>query len=341
MIPHNKPSIGSEESQAIAKVIASGWVAPGAKVAEFEQAFADYIKAKYAIAVNSGTAASYIALKALSIGKGSEVLLPTYACAALPNAVNMTGANFILHDINKNDFNIKRIRHMDGVANVSIIVHTFGVPQEIKQNGKYPYIIEDCSQALGSYINGQHVGLQGDIGIFSFGPSKMITTGSGGMLVTNNKGLADKAREFIDYDKHVPAFNFAMNDIQAAMGIEQLKKLPTFLRRRECMAQEYIKHILDSGKYWAVQEGGYNKRNWHRFVIVGNFVDRLKQHLADNGITTIVPIMQSELLHNMLSMDKANFPNAEYIATHSLSLPIYPELYNDGFEKIIEALKGF
>jgi perosamine synthetase len=335
MIPHNKPSIGPEESQAIAEVIASGWIASGEKVKQFEQDFADYVGVKYAIAVNSGTAALYIALKDIN----ATVSIPTYACAALVNAINMTeNCRVRLCDINKDDFNMIQA-HEDSYC--AIIPHTFGVPCEIEKNGRYPYIIEDCSQALGSYINGQHVGLQGDIGIFSFGPSKMITTGSGGMIVTNNKDLADKAREFIDYDKHIPAFNFGMNDMQAAMGIEQLKKLPTFLRKREYMAMQYIKHILDSGKYWAVQEGGYNKRNWYRFVIVDECVDRLKQHLADNGITAIVPIRQDELLHNMVGLDKANFTNAEYVASHSLSLPIYPDLYDTNFVKILRALRSF
>jgi perosamine synthetase len=246
-----------------------------------------------------------------------------------------------LEDININDFNAPYIDSYDDDSTVNfIVVHTFGVPKEIRRKYKHPYIIEDCAQALGSYINGKHVGLQGDIGIFSFGPSKMITTGSGGMIVTNNKDLAEKAREFIDYDKHVPAFNFATNDIQAAMGIEQLKKLPEFLRKRQTMAQEYIDICMKHG--WEVQrQNPSDDRNFYRFIIIGDFVDRLKQHLADNGITAIVPIKQEELLHNVLKLDKAGYQNAEYISTHTLSLPIWPGLLDNGFETVIKALRNF
>jgi dTDP-4-amino-4,6-dideoxygalactose transaminase len=159
------------------------------------------------------------------------------------------------------------------------------------------------------------------------------------MLITNDKRLADRARDFIDYDKHIPAFNFAMNDIQAAMGIEQMKKLPEFVRKRKEMAFRYIDICIR--KCWNFHHGIKVDNNWYRFVIICNFVDRLKQHLADHGIAAIVPITHDELLHNMTGRDAANFPNAEHIATHTLSLPIYPELYGNEFEKIIEALRCF
>lgn len=345
MIPHNKPTIGPEESQAVADVIASGWIAKGAKVAEFEQAFAEYVGAKYAIAVNSGTAALTVALYALETKKA---ILPTYCCAAVINAVNDMGAIPELWDINKDDFNIERPRITNCIDNIwniidatAIIPHTFGVPCDYidvyKSMGME--VIEDCSQALGSYINGQHVGLQGDIGIFSFGPSKMITTGSGGMIVTNSKDLADKARDFIDYDKNIPAFNFAMNDIAASMGLVQLKKLPEFLRKRRKMANAYTDMCI--WKAWNFNHGIKVQNNWYRFVLIGDFVGRLKQHLVDNGITAIVPITQDELLHNMLGMDKTRFPNAEWVSTHSLSLPIYPSLSNKEFNHILDCLRSF
>jgi perosamine synthetase len=349
MIPHNKPSIGIEESRAMEEVIASGWIAPGEKVKQFEQAFADYVGAEYAIAVNSGTAALTVALKALGIFRGNEIIVPTYACAAVVNAIYMATSTYpYLVDINVNDFNIDfdMIKKALFYKRHGIVIpHTYGVPADIQQFKQFKLpIIEDCSQALGSYINGQHVGLQGDIGIFSFGPSKMITTGSGGMLVTNNKDLSEKARDFTDYDKHIPAFNFAMDDLQAAMGIKQLKKLPGFLRRRECMAMQYIKCVLDTQKYWAVQQSNFNKRNWYRFIVMDectDFVNRLKQHLANNGITAIVPIERHELLHNMLGLDAKKYMNAEWISTHGLSLPIYPSLLDEGFNQILDCLRRF
>jgi perosamine synthetase len=336
MIPHNKPSIGLEESAAVSEVIASGWIAPGEKVKQFEQVFADYVGAKYVIAVNSGTAALTIALHIL---ESKEVVIPTYCCAAILNAITLVKAVPILGDISKDDFNISTEPSI--YANTVIVPHTFGVPCRIIKFGREPYIIEDCSQALGSRIDGQHVGLQGDIGIFSFSPSKMITTGSGGMIVTNNKVLADKAREFIDYDKHIPAFNYGMNDLQAAMGLAQLKKLPVFLRRRHVMAIEYMLICDEKGWMWQAQNGQFYEKNHYRFVIIDDCVSRLKQHLADNGITAIVPIEPHELLHNMLGLDSKQYPNAEYIAGHSLSLPIFPALTDEEFNHIIDTLRRF
>ena len=340
MIPHNKPSIGPEESQTIAEVIASGWIAPGEKVKQFEQVFADYVGAKHAVAVNSGTAALYMALKILEI---QYAIMPTYACGALLNVAKMVDIIPLLMDIEQNSFNMERAivnPYNRNETRAFVILHTFGVPADlayIKRNGIK--LIEDCSQALGSYINGKHVGIQGDIGIFSFGSSKMITTGSGGMLVTNNKDLADKAREFLDYVNHVPAFNFAMNDMQAAMGIMQLRKLPIFLFKRAQMAYEY--HDICKSKGWDYNKGTITGNNFYRFVLIGNFVDRLKQHLADNRITAIVPIERRELLHNMLGLDAGNYPNAEWVSRNTLSLPIFPDLLENGFDHVIKTLKGF
>jgi dTDP-4-amino-4,6-dideoxygalactose transaminase len=338
MIPHNKPSIGIEESQAIAETIASGWIARSRKVTQFEQAFAAYVGAKHAVAVNSGTAALFIALKVL---RSEKVVLPTYSCSALLNAIYMIHGTPVLWDIERTDFNANYKEWAFKENETLIYIHTFGVPFDTSGTWhNKPRIIEDCAQALGSYINNQHVGLQGDIGIFSFGPSKMITTGSGGMIVTNNDDLANKARDYIDYDKHVPAFNFAMNDLQATMGIEQLKKLPGFLKKRQKMAQEYIDVCMKRG--WEVQrQKPSDDRNFYRFIVVDNFVDRLKQHLADNGITAIVPIKQEELLHNVLELDKMGYRNAEHISTHSLSLPIFPDLLDNGFDNAIKALRSF
>ncbi|MFA5305902.1 MAG: DegT/DnrJ/EryC1/StrS aminotransferase family protein [Candidatus Babeliales bacterium] len=342
MIPHNKPSIGSEESAAITEVISSCWIAPGEKVKQFEQAFADYVGAKYAIAVNSGTAALTVALKIL--GRMPFIAIPTYVCSAVLNAVDMSNQQACIVDINKNDFNMEKIRvKLRPYQGVYIIPYTFGVPADV-ENFKIEnqYIIEDCSQALGSYINGKHVGLQGDIATFSFGPSKMITTGSGGMIVTNNKALADKAREYIDYDKHIPAFNFGMNDLQAAMGIEQLKKLPEFLRKRREMATAYQDICKTKGwRYQVSINCLFSDLNWYRYIVKDNCVSRLKQHLADNGITAIIPIEQREMLHNMLGLGAENYPNAEWVAGHSLSLPIYPALTDEEFNHILDYLRSF
>jgi dTDP-4-amino-4,6-dideoxygalactose transaminase len=124
------------------------------------------------------------------------------------------------------------------------------------------------------------------------------------------------------------------------MGLVQLGKLPEFLKKRQAMVIEYWLICQEKGWNFQGYEGN-GKNNWYRFVLIGDFVNRLKQHLADNEITAIVPIERQELLHNMLGLGAENYPNAEYIASHSLSLPIYPDLLDNGFEKIIEVLRRF
>ncbi len=350
MISHNKPTVGIEEVKAISRVIDSKWIAQGEKVKEFEEAFAKLIQSKYAVAVSSGTTALHIALLSLGVKEGDEVILPTYVCSAVLNAVNYCQAKPILVDINKQDFNIsfeETKKKITDRTKAIIIPHIFGCPVDILKfkTLRIP-IIEDCAQAIGANINGKPIGSLGDISIFSFYATKLITTGYGGMIVSNNKELVDACRDLIDFDcrpTYKVRFNYKMSDIQAAMGLEQIKRLSSFLKRREEIAEIYDAVLikkLDLKRQKCIAPCA--KRIFYRYVIKvsENKLDCYIKELEKHRINIICPIENYELLHNYLKLDKKEYKNAEEISKTTLSLPIYPLLTDEEAKKVADCLSN-
>lgn len=348
MIQHNKPTIGTREYAAVNKVLRSSWIAEGREAAALEREFAKYLglPASGAISVSSGTAALYVGLKVLGAGPGDQVIVPAYACSALLYAVHLCGADAVIADINRDDLNIslsdvrKKITRRTKAV---ILTHTFGLPADI--NGFLRLgipVIEDCAQALGSRYNGKLAGSFGDLSIFSFYASKVITTGYGGMLVSRRKDILIKARDYLAYDdpkyaKYKPRFNFKMSDMQASIGRVQLKRLPAFLKRRRAIAEMYYK-VLGSGRVWPPRiRKGYTP-NFYRFLVRSPDAVKVKVKLAERGVKTIVPITAGELLHRHLSLPVRNFPASEDAARSTLSLPIYPSLSDRDVKRICGAL---
>jgi len=263
----------------------------------------------------------------------------------------MSGAKPVIVDIDKIDFNItynEIKKKINEKTKVIIVPHTFGVPADIINIKKFGIpIIEDCAQSLGSKINNIHVGLFGDIGIYSFYASKVITTGNGGMLFSKNLENIENVKDYRDFDGrkiYYPRFNFQMTDIQAAMGIIQLNKLNQFLKNRKRIAEIYIKICQEKG--WNFQKSK-NKNfipNWYRFVLKADtdFILRLKGDLLNLGIKCIIPIEDWELLSNYLKLNSNDFKNSEFIAKSTLSLPIFPDLVKDkNFKKLKDVLRNY
>jgi len=353
IISHNKPSLGQKEINAIARVINNSWIVEGEKVAEFEDEFCKYLglPSLHAVALSNGTSALYLALKVLGIKSGDEVITSTYVCSAVLNAIFMAGAKPVLTDINKSDFNIS---YQDIISKITrktkaiIVPYTFGMPFDIGSIKSLGIpVVEDCAVALGSKIGNQFVGVFGEIAIFSFYASKVITTGNGGMLVSKYSEYIEKAKDYREFDcrkVYYPRFNFQMSDIQAAMGLEQLKKLNIFLKKRKQIAEHYVDICLNKGWDFQSTRNKNYFNNWYRFVLIieTNIVKKLKLHLKKNGIETIIPIEKWELLHNYLELEPKNFIIAEKITQTTLSLPIYPNLLNNNdLEEIIKYLKEF
>ncbi|NMB81195.1 MAG: hypothetical protein GYA14_05205, partial [Ignavibacteria bacterium] len=207
-------------------------------------------------------------------------------------------------------------------------------------------IIEDCASSIGAKINNQPVGTFGDLAIFSFGATKFITTGGGGMIVSRKDKYIERIRDYINYDYrkiYYPRFNFDFNDIQASIGIAQLEKLNDFIDRRKYIANKYIE--ICNKKGWNFQKPLKNEflQNWYRFVLFlpEKDVVRLHNHLKKRGVSTIIPLERWELLNSYLGLDPKYFSNSVKASKHTLSVPIYPSLTEANLEDIIDALTKF
>lgn len=335
MIPHNKPTLDNADFAAVAEVLKSGWIAPGKRVCEFEKQISDYLLADgQAVAVESGTAAIHLALLALGVKKRDHVILPTYVCSAVLNAVRYTGAVPIITDISNDGFNITSQEVKQKISNktaVLIIPHMYGIPADMQDllDLGIP-IIEDCAQSIGAEIDGRKTGTLGDIAVFSFYATKLLTTAKGGAVYSKNSEYTDFIHDLVDFDcrqDYKTRFNYRMSDLQAALGQSQLKKLDGFIAKRKTIANRYTA-ILQQKKHAEIVKISENKENvFYRYVIISEEnPDKIKKKFHKAGISVINPLEPWELLHNYLHLDSHDYPHAEKISRSSISLPIYPSL---------------
>jgi perosamine synthetase len=295
-----------------------------------------FIKVKYAKATTSGTAALHLALLSLGVSKEDEVIIPSYVCESVLNAVIYTGAKPILADIDQNfenGFNIsaKTIKPLiTKKTKAIVVVHLFGIPVDIdsirKISKKIP-IIEDCAQSLGASYKGKMLGSFGDVSIFSFYATKVISTGHGGMVLTNSKSIKKILNNLTQYDKKEDygiAYNYCLTDIQSALGLSQLSKLKSFLKRRQKIAREYDKSFSKIGMDLPKSIEGEIK---FRYVLRTKSFEKLKtlqKKLQKKGIIACEPIFKP--LHRYLKLNSRNFKNTELAQNTNLSIPIYPSL---------------
>ena len=334
MIEHNKPTMGIKEEEAVIRVLRTRCLVGGNETEEFENEFCDFVGLPkgHAVAVSSGTAALYLALWALE-GDKKTISFPGYVCSALRNATNMIGGNEEIIDIKKESPNIK----FEEIKKESIVIapHMYGIPVDITKI-KNNIIIEDCAQSLGAKINGISVGLHGNAGIFSFYATKLITSGGhGGMYVSKNKKLVDRVRDYREFDyRHdqKKRFNFQMTEIQAAIGREQLKRLPKFLQRREEIFQKYKKAGLELLDVERNQNHISPVR--YRAVIKTEEPNRIIKSLKSVGVKAIVPTEDWELLGKPELL-----PNAVELSRKTVSLPIYPTLTDQEIDIILSAIR--
>lgn len=349
MIPHNRPTIGEEEIEAVKEVLKSGWVAQGKRVKEFEDLFCWYLgwESEFAAAFSSGTAALYVTLVTLGITSGAEVIIPTYVCPAVLNAIYLARANPVLVDIDPYCFNIsfeETKEKINSKTKAIIVPHIFGVPADVDKFVELGIpIVEDCAQAIGAKLNGKHLGTFGEVAIFSFYASKVLTTGYGGMIFSKDKNFIEKVKDYREFDcrqEYKPRFNFQMSDFQAAMGKIQLKRLPYFLEKRRKIANEYYK-ILPLEKVWPLRSFSSKKPNFYRFLVRTKKPNDMKLFMKEKGIKAIIPMETYELLHRYLNQDPHNFPVSDDIAKTTLSLPIYPSLTDSEIQKIKNTLREY
>jgi perosamine synthetase len=358
VISNSNVNIDSESIKAVQDVLKSGQLAQGPKVEEFEKAFANYIGTKYAVAVNSGTAALHLALMASGIGQGDEVITTPFSFIASANCCLYCGAVPVFADIDERTFNItpdlieKRITRKTKAV---IAVHLYGQPCDMKEISAICkrhklILIEDACQAHGAEYDGQKVGSFG-IGCFSFYPTKNMTTGEGGIITTNNEDVAQKARMIRQhgqskrYVHDVLGYNFRMTDIAAAMGICQLKNLDKTNEKRLENAMYLSKYISRIKGLVPPYIAPDRKHVFHQFTIkvtTGYPLsrDELQLRLTEQGIGTGVhypiPIHKQPLYINLGYND--NLKIAETVAYQVLSLPVHPGLSNEQLGIIVKAL---
>ena len=340
MISHSRPTIDEEEINAVSAALRFGQIAQGEQVALFEDALASLIGAKGGVATSSGTAALHLSLLVLGIGEGDEVVIPGFVCAALLNAVRLVRATPILADINRETFNIDVQdikRRLTKKTKAVLVPHMFGLAADIREIVSLGVpVIEDCAQSLGSHYEGARTGSYGLLSVFSFYATKVICTGEGGMVTSNDEALLLKIRDLRGYDeKDNDALrdNYKLTDMQAAMGLAQLQKLPGMIARRREIAA-----IYDGALQKYPVSFPFCPRNrdhiFYRYVVR---TPRLMDVLASgekNGIGYRRPVYKP--LHRYLG--KAGYPETEAAFKEALSIPIYPTLKNQEIKAIIENL---
>lgn len=311
-------------------------------MAEFEARVASLVGAGGGVAVSSGTAALHLALVILGIGPGDEVILPSYLCAGPLHAIQHAGATPLLADCDPTTYNldlthVKRILTRQSKA--ILVPHLFGLPADLDELLSLGIpIIEDCAQALGATYRGKPVGGIGTLSICSFYATKVITTGEGGMLLSRDARLLQRAQDLRDYDQRRTfrtRFNYKMTDFQAALGLSQLRQLPDFLAKRRALADRYHQQLKGLSLACPVVPAD-RKHIFYRYVVrVTGALRRMLTLLEQAGVSARRPVFRP--LHRCLKL--AGFPGTEEAWRTALSLPIYPTL-GDDIDRVIGAVRA-
>jgi dTDP-4-amino-4,6-dideoxygalactose transaminase len=353
MIPIAKPLLGDEEKLAISKVLESGILASGPKTEEFEKKFAEFVGTKFAIATTSGTTALHLGLLSMGIKEGDEVIVPAFSFIATANSPLFCKAKPVFCDVDASTFNIdpSKIKKLITKKTKAIMpVHLYGQAADMKPIMEIAEkqgikIIGDACQAHGATYNGKMVGSFGDLECFSFYPTKNMTTGEGGMITTNNQEIAEKAISLRNhgrkktkwgYEHGCLGYNYRMTDIAAAIGIEQLKKLPRFNEIRRKNAQYLNENLKNVEIPYVIPN---TKHAYHQYTIKTKKRDKLIENLKKNEIG--FGIYYPQPLHSYKHLKKyghKDLKNSEILSNEVLSLPVYPALTIKDLDKIINVV---
>ena len=364
-----EPWLGEEEVAAVAEVIRSGWVAQGPKVAEFETAFAQVHESAHAVALSSCTTALHLALIVAGVGPGDDVVVPSLSFVATANAPTYVGARPVFADVDAETANLtaESVRAaLTPRTRAVIAVDQGGMPVDLLALRELCdplgiVIIEDAACGAGSTYAGRPVGVEADVTAWSFHPRKLLTTGEGGMLTTPHGAWAGRARRLREHamsvsaaDRHASVlappetydeigFNYRMTDIQAAIGLVQLGRLPEMVRRRRSLAQAYADAVSDLSGLRMVADPVWGTTNFQScWLEVGpDFpLDRegLLAHLADAGISARRGIMAAHRQLAHAGAPHVDLPVTERLTDHTLILPLHHHLDASEQGRVIEAL---
>jgi len=367
-VPINKPVLGEEEMAEVVKLLRQGALTAsppegGSNVRSFEEEFASFVGVKSAVAVNSGTAALYLSLLAIGVGPGDEALVPSLTFAATANAVLLVGAKPVFVDVDPRTYTMDPSdleRKISERARAVIPVHLYGLMADMDSitsiaEKRGIAVIEDAAQAHGSEMRGRRAGSLGLAGCFSFYPSKVMTTGEGGMITTNDVELAKALRslrthgqEWVGGELVVTRLggNFRMPEVEAAIGRVQLRKLPKFLevRRRNAKLMTELLQGL-KGLELPFEPEGY-RHNWYLYTVKfedPSLRDRVKDHLNRKGIGATVyyktPVHLMPLYRKLLNTREGLLPVTEELSRRLLSLPVHHGMGEEDVRRVAEEVK--
>ncbi|MDP6648400.1 MAG: UDP-4-amino-4,6-dideoxy-N-acetyl-beta-L-altrosamine transaminase [Candidatus Woesearchaeota archaeon] len=373
-IPLTKPTIEENEIEEVIKVLKSGWLTTGPKVTEFEENMQKYLGCKKAIGLSSCTGGLHIALAALGIKKGDEVIVPTYTFAASAHVVAWLGAKPVLVDVEKDTFNIdpKKIKgaitdKTKAIIPVHFAGHSCDMDRIMAIAEKHNlYVIEDAAHAIGTDYKGKKIGNFGNATAFSFYATKTITTAEGGMVVTNDEELGKKLKRYSYFGVDKDAFNryadkgnwyyeivelgykYNMDNIQGALGLEQLKKLESFIERRRELANLYTSLLKGVPGIIVPLEKEYTKHSYHLYPILldientsmsrDEFIDKLKEHNIGASVH-FIPLHLHPYYQKTYDYKKGDFPTAEYLFDREVSLPLYPGMSEEDIRYVAETVR--
>ena len=374
MIPFGKPMIGEEERSAVADVLAGTTLTHGPRVKDFEAAFAGFTGAPHAIATASCMASLHLAYLYLDLGPGDEVLVPAQTHVAMAHAVQSVGAKpvFVDADPRTGNVDLDQLESLVTPRTRAIsVVHYLGLPNDMERvleiaRRNECFLVEDCAIALGARYKGEHVGLVGDIGCFSFYPVKHITTGEGGMVITRHDGVADrvsKQRAFgIDKSvladrRHTGAYeiehlglNYRLGEVGAALGVEQMKRLRGFLEARERNFDALSAGLAEIDELRVLETGHDGDRRSSHYCLVAvleeglrdrreQVIDQLKAEGVGTSVYYPKPLPDTRFYRETYGYEAGSHPEAATISYGSIAFPVGPHLEQGDVETIVDAVK--
>ena len=358
-IPIYQPDLGGNEKKYVNECLDTSWISSrGRFVTEFESEFAKRIHIAHAASVCNGTVAIHLALLALGIGPGDEIIVPTLTYIASVNAITYTGATPIFVDSLASTWQIDPEdikRHITPRTKAIMPVHLYGQACDMDEimaiaNRNKLFVVEDCAEAFGTLYKGRHVGTFGDIATFSFFGNKTITTGEGGMVVTNDKTLSERARHYKgqglaahrEYWHDVIGYNYRMTNIAAALGLAQLERSDDFISKKRLLADRYRLALAGLPIEMHAEQAETRHSYWMISILVSrpDLRDPLRKHLADDGIETR-PLFYP--VHTMPMYDHTfrRHPVAEDLAWRGINLPSWPGLGEKEIELIAQSMRNF
>lgn len=373
-LPFSRPKLGEEEKRAVLAVLDSGWLTTGQRAREFEEMFRSYIGARYAIAVNSCTAALHLSLLALNVGPGDEVITTPFTFAATGNTIVHCGALPVFVDIDPLTFNLAPDgleKKISSRTKAIVAVHFAGQACEMERitalAAKHKIaLVEDAAHAVGTEYKRIKAGRFGQTGCFSFYPTKTITTGEGGMITTDDDALAKRCRQLALHGISLSAwqrysdkgqwfyqideagFKYNLSDVQAAIGIQQLKKVESFIAAREKYARLYDDglHDVDYVQVQRVQPHHRHSRHLYPVLIDASkgperdvFIEKMKTRKIGTSVH-FIPLHLHPLYQRSFGYRDGDFPVAERIYRAIVSLPLYPSMTEQDVGYVIDSIQA-